>query len=284
MSRELPCAEVSRLLHAWVDDELDLRTGLEVEEHLGRCRASAVEERSLRGLQAQLQEHLPRHTPSPALVARLRGALLAEAGLSPEEAGSPAPPAPDAQPSPARSTRTSPPPRLAAPLWRRVAFAAVPLAAALAIVVFAGRRSADATQADAVVAAHVRSLLANHLTDVASSDQHTVKPWFQGKLDYSVAVTDWAAEGYPLVGGRLDYIEDAPAAALVYRRNQHVVNLFIWPARGSAGAGPGRGEPPRHLARRGYGVWRWEKDGMAYWAVSDLNDVELERFVSLVRR
>ncbi len=283
MSRELPCAEVSRLLHAWVDDELDVRTALEVEEHLGRCRACSVEERSLRALQAQLQEHLPRHTPAPALLERLRGALRAEAGLSSEEAGPPASPGPDSQSAPARSKRTSATSRLAAPLWRRLAFAAAPLAAAIAVVVFAGRRSADATQADAVVAAHVRSLLANHLTDVASSDQHTVKPWFQGKLDYSVAVTDWAAEGYPLVGGRLDYIEDAPAAALVYRRNQHVLNLFIWPARGTA-AGPGGSEPPRHLARRGYGVWRWEKDGMAYWAVSDLNDVELERFVGLVRR
>jgi anti-sigma factor RsiW len=279
MSRELACAEVSRLLHAWVDDELDVRTALEVEEHLGRCRACAAEERALRGLQAQLRGQLPRHAPSPALEARLLGALRAEAGLSQAPAAqtatarTPAAQPGVAQPAPARA------PRPAAPLWRRVAFTAAPLAAAVALVLFAGRRSADATQADAVVAAHVRSLLANHLTDVASSDQHTVKPWFQGKLDYSVTVTDWAGEGYPLVGGRLDYIEDAPAAALVYRRNQHVVNLFIWPARGGSG-----GEPLRHLTRRGYGVFRWEKDGMAFWAVSDLNDVELEKFVGLVRK
>jgi anti-sigma factor RsiW len=289
MSRELACAEVSRLLHAWVDDELDVRTALEVEEHLGRCRACAAEERALRGLQAQLRGQLPRHAPSPALEARLLGALRAEAGLSQAPAAQTAPAQTPTAQTPTAPPTTAPPviaqppaaraPRLAAPLWRRVAFTAAPLAAALALVVFAGRRSADATQADAVVAAHVRSLLANHLTDVASSDQHTVKPWFQGKLDYSVTVTDWAGEGYPLVGGRLDYIEDAPAAALVYRRNQHVVNLFIWPARGG-----GSGEPLRHLTRRGYGVFRWEKDGMAFWAVSDLNDVELEKFVGLVRK
>ena len=265
--RELPCAEVARLLHAWVDDELDVRTALEVEEHLGRCRACAAEERALRGLQAQLRERLPRYAPSAALLSRLQGALHAEAGLPAPEATAPA--QPRAIPAPAR---------IAASPWRRVAFAAVPLAAALALVVFAGRSPADGAQADAVVSAHVRSLLANHLTDVASSDQHTVKPWFQGKLDYSVSVTDWTAEGYPLVGGRLDYIDDAPAAALVYRRNQHVVNLFIWPAKGGAGEGL------RHLARRGYGAYRWEKDGMAYWAVSDLNDAELEKFVGLVRR
>lgn len=285
MSRELQCAEVSRLLHAWVDDELDVRSALEVEEHLGRCRACAGEERSLRGLQAQLRAQLPRYAPSPALATRLQGALRAEAGVS-QAIRSQADSAPSAQPDGPLA-----PQRLATPRWRRIASAAAPtaaIAAALAVMVFAfaNRRSAEATQADAVVAAHVRSLLASHLTDVASSDQHTVKPWFQGKLDYSVSVTDWSAEGYPLIGGRLDYIEDAPVAALVYRRDQHVVNLFIWPARGGAGVGEGRGGTGalRHLARRGYGAFLWEKGGMAYWAVSDLNDADLEKFVGLVRK
>src|SRR5207245_3530905 len=108
----------------------------------------------------------------------------------------------------------------------------------------------------AVIAAHGPLLLVTHLTDVASSDQHTVKPWFQGKLDYSVSVTDWAAEGYPLVGGRLDYVEDTAAAALVYRRAQHVVNLFVWPSKRVGD------EPLQRLSRRGYSAYSWARDGM----------------------
>src|SRR5205807_3449239 len=183
-------------------------------------------------------------------------------------------PAPAASPGapPARAAR----PRRA---WKWAALA--PAAAAAALLVVAGprlwRQPSDASVADAVVAAHVRSLLANHLTDVASSDQHTVKPWFQGKLDYSVSVTDWAVEGFPLVGGRRDYVEDTPAAALVYRRAQHVVNLFVWPGK------RGGDEPLQHVSRRGYSAYCWVKDGMHYWAVSDLNDAELQKFVELAR-
>jgi anti-sigma factor RsiW len=137
--------------------------------------------------------------------------------------------------------------------------------------------SSDSAIADAVVSAHVRSLLADHLTDVASSDQHTVKPWFQGQLDYSISVTDWAAEGFPLVGGRLDYVDDRRAASLVYKRAQHAINLFVWPAK------RGGDEPLRHVSERGYNVYSWAKDGMRYSVVSDVNEADLQRFVGLVR-
>jgi len=163
--------------------------------------------------------------------------------------------------------------------WRWAALA--PAAAAAVLLIVAGPRlwpqPSETSVADAVVAAHVRSLLANHLTDVASSDQHTVKPWFQGKLDYSVSVTDWAAEGFPLVGGRLDYVENTAAASLVYKRAQHVVNLFVWPSK------RGGDEPLQRLSRRGYNAYCWAKDGMHYWAVSDLNEAELQKFVELAR-
>ena len=162
---------------------------------------------------------------------------------------------------------------------RRVRLSA---AAAVAVLLVAVPRfwpkQSQASVEDAVIAAHVRSLLANHLTDVASSDQHTVKPWFQGKLDYSVSVRDWAAEGFPLVGGRLDYVENMPAASLVYKRAQHVVNLFVWPSK------RGGDEPLQRISRRGYNAYCWAKDGMHYWAVSDLNEVDLQKFVELVRR
>jgi len=276
------CQETQRLLDAYVDNELDLRGALEVEEHLARCPACGAEEKNLRELQASARANLTRYRMPPQLEARLRTVLHAEEA-----------------PTPAASA-SAPPARAALPTrhdWRWAALA--PAAAAAVLLVVAGPRlwprPSEASVADAVVAAHVRSLLANHLTDVASSDQHTVKPWFQGKLDYSVSVTDWAAEGFPLAGGRLDYVENTPAAALVYKRAQHVVNLFVWPSKRAGGAGfagDGRSpqggassndEPPQRVSRRGYNAFCWAKDGMHYWAVSDLNEAELQKFVELVR-
>jgi anti-sigma factor RsiW len=259
------CNETQLLLDAYVDNELDLRGALEVEEHLARCPVCGAEEKSLRGLQETARANLTRYPMPAGLEARLRAALHAEDASTPAASTS-APPAPAARP-----------PRRA---WRWAALA--PAAAAAALLIVAGPRlwpqPSEASVADAVVAAHVRSLLADHLTDVASSDQHTVKPWFQGKLDYSVSVTDWAAEGFPLVGGRLDYVENTTAAALVYKRAQHVVNLFVWPSK------RGGDEPLQRVSRRGYNAYCWAKDGMHYWAVSDLNETELQKFVELARR
>jgi anti-sigma factor RsiW len=248
------CADTTRLLDAYVDNELDVRGVLEIEEHLARCASCAGEERGLRELQASVRTNLTRHPLPKEVEERLRAALR--------------------QASPAEEKRPVRRPR-------RWAWGLAPAAAAAVVALVAipriGRESEDRA-ADPVITAHVRSMLTNHLTDVASSDQHTVKPWFQGKLDYSVSVTDWAAQGFPLVGGRLDYVGDTTAAALVYRRAQHVINLFIWPRKGGAD------EAVRRVSSRGYCAYSWSKDGMRYWAVSDLNDAELQKFVELVQR
>ncbi len=266
MLREMEELSYKRLLDAYVDNELDLRGALEVEEHLAGCPVCAADERGLRDFQETARAQLIRYPMPPELEARLFAVLRAE-----EPAASAA-----AKRVSATAQRSARPARRA---WKWAALAPAAAAAAL-LMVAAPRiwpRPSDTSVENAVIGAHVRSLLANHLTDVASSDQHTVKPWFQGKLDYSVSVKDWASEGFPLVGGRLDYVEDAPAAALVYRRAQHVINLFVWPSK------RGNDEPVQRLSRRGYCAYRWSTEGMSYWAVSDVNDADLKTFVELAR-
>jgi anti-sigma factor RsiW len=134
------------------------------------------------------------------------------------------------------------------------------------------------TTVDQVVANHVRSLLAAQLVDVVSSDQHTVKPWFDGKIDFAPEVGDLSANGFPLVGGRLDYLDGKTVAALVYQRNKHPINLFITPAPTS------RSASPTVITRRGYNIFSWTDSGMKYWAVSDLSQAELREFTGLFER
>jgi anti-sigma factor RsiW len=163
------------------------------------------------------------------------------------------------------------------PGWRLAAIAAsVLLLASLAanIELFRSRVSGRQLTADAVLSAHLRSLVGEHLLDVPSSDQHTVKPWFNGKLDFSPPVK--MLPGFPLIGGRLEYLEGRSAAALIYGRNKHVINLFIWPAPQPA--------PGSTLTRNGYHMQTWSGDGMTFWAVSDLNEAELQEFISLYRQ
>jgi anti-sigma factor RsiW len=125
-----------------------------------------------------------------------------------------------------------------------------------------------------VLSSHVRSLIGTHLLDVPSSDQHTVKPWFNGKLDFSPDVKDFTSQGFPLIGGRIEYLVDRPVAALVYRRRQHVVNLFTWPSLSSV-------NHEAELTQRGYNLVHWNRASMTYWAVSDLRISELQQFANL---
>ena len=160
--------------------------------------------------------------------------------------------------------------------WRWIAIAASILLAVSAVWDFTLLRSRVAPRqllAENVLSAHLRSLNGTHLLDVPSTDQHTVKPWFAGKLDFSPPVKE--VDGFPLLGGRLEYFEGHSAAALVYGRRAHIVNLFVWPAAAT---------PESSQTRNGYQMRTWSANGMAFWAVSDLNPAELGDFVSLYRR
>jgi anti-sigma factor RsiW len=169
-----------------------------------------------------------------------------------------------------RETRTPAP-------WRWLAIAAaIMLAASLAWNVALVRSRVDPQQmvASAVLSAHVRSLTGTHLIDVPSSDQHTVKPWFNGKLDFAPTVKD--LEGFPLLGGRLEYFDGRPAAALIYGRGKHIINLFTWPSPAPTGE--------TTQTRNGYHLKSWSSNGMTYWAVSDVNETDFRQFVSLYQR
>jgi anti-sigma factor RsiW len=135
--------------------------------------------------------------------------------------------------------------------------------------------SANEQLMDRVVVAHVRSLQAGHLKDVASSDRHTVKPWFQGMLDFSPQVPDLSAQDYSLTGGRLDYLVDRPVAALVYSRRSHVINVFTWPVVND------EEKAVRAFSQQGFHIRHWQHSGLSYWTISDLNDKELDEFVRL---
>lgn len=249
-----PCADWDGLLSAYLDGELDAAHGAAVERHLAACPACAAALARMAEVRRRVAREAVRWSVPEGVRQRVLSALAAEAE-PPRRAG------------------------LAARLhgwlaspggWSFLPSLAV-LAAALLMILLP--RGAPEPGREPVVsqliASHVRSQLADHLTDVPSSDRHTVKPWFGGKIDFSPQVVDLSARGFPLAGGRLDYVGGRVVAALVYRRNGHVINVFAWPS--GAPARPAR-------ARDGYNVANWTEAGLTYWAVSDLNTVELKEF------
>lgn len=248
------CPQTQNLLHPYLDGELDLVRHLEIEHHLDDCAACRETCEAQRALRTALGAASLCYRAPAGFRERLRASL-------------------DQASRPAWFRRA---------VWRRVAVAAgiAFLAGSLGYLGLSLPRTplpVEGRLAQEVVASHIRSLQAEHLTDVASSDQHTVKPWYRGKLDFAPTVPDLAAKGFSLVGGRLDYLDERPVAALVYRRRQHIVNLFLWPAKQGAAAGT---QTSRH---QGYQLAHWVQSGMNYYAVSDLNMEELQEFTHLVQ-
>ncbi len=252
------CDDARVLIHGHLDGELDQVRDLEVERHLEECPRCAREYAALRAMRTRLKDEAFRFEAPAELKEKIRRAI------------------PASQPSRAKGY----PSRRGTWVQRAGRFA-VPMAigAMLALVVVPRAFGPNANQrvAGEVVASHVRSLMAGHLMDVASTDQHTVKPWFNGKLDFSPPVTDFVKDGFPLVGGRLDYIEGRPVAALVYQHGKHVINVFMWPAAGDETSAE------RIETEHGYHVVQLMVAGMNCWLVSDLNQLELDKFAGLLR-
>lgn len=243
------CDDAGLLLHAYLDDELDAAESAAIARHLNECASCKARYETYAIMQKALSEPSLYHRAPDALKARWTT-------------------------PPAVATVTPLPTRRRAPLALATAagFAAAMLISAPTWMHWLPARGNDNAIVAQAISGHVRSLQGEHLMDVVSTDQHTVKPWFEGKLDFSPRVKDLAGEGFPLVGGRLDALEGHSVAALVYKRRLHVINLFQWP---SDGAASGQVVAQEH----GFTVIRWSGDGMRYVAISDVNEGDLKQFV-----
>jgi anti-sigma factor RsiW len=248
----MDCKETQNLIDAYADGELDLVRNLEIDRHLEQCALCSESYKNHQALRNGLKSAALYYRSPDALQRRIQSSVR-------------------------KAAKAEAAPRI--PSWRWVGVAASMAVAALVALVFVPLLrgpAADELLANEVLSSHVRSLMANHLADISSSDQHTVKPWFAGKLDFSPPVEDFAKQGFPLIGGRLDYLENRPVAALVYERRKHLINLFVWPGSESD-------VPTKTVSRQGYNLIHWTQSHMTYWVASDLDKSELQEFIQLVQ-
>ena len=255
------CREMQLMIQADYDGELTPAEAARVGTHLETCPDCMAVQTDLLQLSRRFRAELPHHRAPNGLREAVKASIKAE-------------------------TRRLPGHPLVRPAswsWPRLRFRSGPsfgagfaLAACLALAIVLPRGDGGGLT-DAVIADHIRSLQPGHLMDVVSTDQHTVKPWFDGRLAFAPPVKDLKANGFPLAGGRLDYLDGREVAALLYHSRQHVIQLFVWPVNRGPNLGTARG------TRNGYNFVRWSQDEMAFWAVSDLNATELADFVRLWR-
>jgi anti-sigma factor RsiW len=251
------CQECHDYIDAYVDNELDVAATILVKQHLRDCFGCQQLLESRKAVGALLADPQVRFEVPDSLLGRIQSALPVPRSDFKQRSGS----------------------RFVIPWFT------IPLALAAAVAVMLGLvflnqggmfdRSHGNALAQEMISSHVRSLLATHLLDVPSTDQHTVKPWFDGKLKFSPPVRDFADQGFRLIGGRLDYINGREVAALVYQRRLHIINLFIWPLES------GLNTASESFTKDGYNVSHWERDGFAFWAVSDANAEDLRVFAGL---
>jgi anti-sigma factor RsiW len=248
----MTCSSSEHLLELYLDGELAVRESAEMDEHLGGCSVCAHRYRRLEQIRSDIRMHVGRYEPPADLEQRVRAALRRTAVEKKQSVW-------------------------LFPNWMAVA-ASVLLCVSIGwnVALLRSHSSASDLLAQEVLSSHLRSLIGAHLVDIPSSDQHTVKPWFNGKLNFAPDVRDFARQGFPLLGGRIEYIDDQPVAALIYQRRQHLINLFMWPASSSSS---GYSE----MKKRGYNLVSWTQEGMTCWLVSDVQASELEQLAQLYR-
>ena len=242
----MTCAETQTLLHALLDRELDAGHARDVETHLEGCPRCAAQFRAHREMQQAMSAAQLRYTAPMSLRRRIEMTL-------------------PSAPRRASSRRSV--------LKGFVMGTALSTALAASLFIAVIRTDQDQRVLGDVTSAHVRSLQGDHLTDVQTSDQHTVKPWFNGKVDIAPPVVDLTAQGFTLLGGRLDYIDGKAVASIVYRRRTHVINLFV--TQGTASEGHGA----KLDTMQGFNIRRWSAQGLEFFAISDVNAEELQEFV-----
>ena len=251
----MTCSTTRELLSGYVDGELTPEEMAEVSDHLTSCDACADAYAEMVQTVQTLREGMVRYQAPDVLRARVRTAIRSGGTES----------------APVVTKRRRFP-------WRVAAAVLVTAIAATSLTMLLTRGSASARPiAEEVLASHIRSLMPDHLTDIASTDQHNVKPWFNGRLDFSPAVPRFDDQGFPLLGGRLDYVHGRPVAAVVYGRRQHKINVYSWPV--DAAERSSIDDESHH----GYNLLHWRDRGMEYWVASDLNATELRQFVELLR-
>ncbi|HEX3598839.1 MAG TPA: anti-sigma factor [Lacipirellulaceae bacterium] len=255
----MECKEAQLLIHPYVDRELDAAHSLEVDRHIENCAACTQAADRVRAVSQAVSSAGLRFSAPPMLANQIRAAIK---------------PQPPAAPLPSKSW------------WSYLAIAASLLAVSLLGLEWT-RGIRESVASDRLISElvddHVRSLMANHLLDVASSDKHTVRPWFTGKIDFAPSVPDLKDHDIPLVGGRLDVLAGQPAVALVYQHGKHVVNVFVRPIKTSSTVPSHTPAQPTIATHQGFNIASWSDDGFDYAAVSDLNAIEFREFVALMQ-
>ena len=260
----MDCNHSREMMSAYLDDELDAGDRQRIEAQLSDCASCRDALEELEALRGSIATQASRYAAPEYLQHRIRAALQAER-----------PRVATTSPAPARRAGG---PRSWSWAWINLGLAGAAAAAfAVTLTLYLGQPSSAEMMEQELVASHFRALMPDHLADVVSTDQHTVKPWFAGKLDFSPPVIDLAAQGYVLVGGRLDYLQQRSVAALAYRHRKHIMNLFIWPDV------PGHNMAPQASSRQGFQLLRWTQDGMHYSAISDMNPQDLAEFSHQLR-
>src|SRR5438270_3739308 len=265
------CEETTKLMDGYLDGELDPITSQTIEQHLRECPRCDQAYATHGSLIRAIGNATPYYKAPLELRERIQSSLRKEMAEQPNGSGSiPV----EARPLIAKEQAES---RsiLFGTSWNWLALAAAIVFAAVIVwnvLPRLQRPGNDRFLATQLIASHVRSLMANHLTDVASSDQHTVKPWLDAKLDFAPALVDLSEKGFPLVGGRLDYLDNRPVAALIYQRRKHFINLFVWPIESNTA------KTTKTMSRQGYQLLHWADSDFNYWAVSDVNADDLQTF------